>query len=82
MAKNFMWMYYIMHFDETFNLLSGYQEQFFKIMKEESGKSNMKQIWLMEQIVNPFQNDIRHLFEKKASQSKAIWVPVIASFGN
>lgn len=51
-------------------------------MKEEAGKSNVKQTWFMEQVLNPLDYDYRRFFEMKASQSKAIWVPAIASFGN
>lgn len=68
------------HMDVNAIWCTGHQQKLSAILKEETSKSNLKQNWVMEQVISPLKN--RYVFEMKASQSKAVWLSGLASFGS
>ncbi|KAE8750732.1 hypothetical protein FOCC_FOCC002442 [Frankliniella occidentalis] len=67
------------HMDVNAVWFTGNQKSIPAVIKAESTKSNLKQSWIMEQVLNPV--TLRQIYEKRASQTKAVWLPTIASFG-
>ncbi|XP_034237958.1 aldehyde dehydrogenase family 16 member A1-like [Thrips palmi] len=68
------------HMDIDAVWCTGHLHKLSAILKEEISKSNLKQNWVMERVLSPLKH--RHVFEMKASQSKAIWLSGLASFGS
>ncbi|KAK3925851.1 Aldehyde dehydrogenase family 16 member A1 [Frankliniella fusca] len=67
------------HMDINSIWFSGCHQSFQSVIKSESTKSNLKQSWVMEQVLDPYTH--RLTYERRASQTKAMWFPTVASFG-